>query len=202
MTARPFPNWLEIYRAQPVEQMPWYYLELDPDLARALAAHDIRSGRALDLGTGPGTQAFALAQLGFDVTASDLSEDAVELGRQGSAARGLRIQFVQDDILNTRLSGAFDLVFDRGCFHVFAPELRPRYVQAVRGLLAPTGTFFLKCFSELQPGEVGPYQSSPEQIREVFAPQLELLDFERTHYQGTLAQPPHALFCRLRPKQG
>ena len=202
MTARPFPNWLEIYRDLPLEKMPWYYADLDPDLARALAARGRNAGRVLDLGTGPGTQAYALAALGFDVTASELSAHAVELGRAGNATRGLHVEFVQDDILNTQLTGAFDMVFDRGCFHVFAPELRARYVQAVRGLMAPTGTFFLKCFSELQPGNVGPYQSSPEEIREVFAAHFELLEVERTIYQGTLAEPPHALFCTLRPKRG
>ena len=202
MTERPFPNWLEIYRDQPVEQMPWYYPELDPDLARALGARGLSHGRALDLGTGPGTQAYALAALGFDVTASDLSPHAVELGRKGSATRGLPIAFVQDDILNTQLPGGFDVVFDRGCFHVFAPSLRARYVQAVRGLVAASGTFFLKCFSEEQPGDVGPYRTSPDEIRQVFGEHFEVLSIERSVYQGTLAQLPRALFCSMQLKHG
>lgn len=144
---RPFPNWLEFYRDQPVEQMPWFYAELDPDLERALAAHRLDSGRALDLGTGPATQALALAKRGFVVTASDLSAHAIEQGRARATEHGLQIDFVQDDILSTQLAGPFDLVFDRGCFHVFAPEQRPRYVETLAALVAPGGLLFLKCFS-------------------------------------------------------
>jgi len=201
MTARPFPDWRNIYRDQAAERMPWYYPELDPDLDSALAARGISAGRALDLGTGPATQAYALAECGFDVTASDLSEHAVEQGRAGAATRGLRIDFVQDDILRSQLSGSFDLVFDRGCYHVFEPATRPQYVEAVARLLAPDAVFFLKCFSEEQPGEIGPYQSSPDDIRHVFGARFDVLAIERTVYQGTLPVLPRALFCTLRPKQ-
>lgn len=201
MTARPFPDWHNIYRDQAAQSMPWYYPELDPDLERALDARPTANGRALDLGTGPATQAYALAARGFDVTASDLSEHAVEQGREGAKARGLRVTFVQDDIMNSQLPSGFDLIFDRGCFHVFEPASRARYVEAVARLLAPEGVFFLKCFSEEQPGEIGPYQSSPEQIREVFAARFDVLEIERTVYQGTLAVLPRALFCTLRLKR-
>lgn len=201
MTARQFPNWQELYRDQPVEQMPWYYPQLDPDLERALKARGITDGKALDLGTGPGTQAYALAAQGFDVTASDLSSHAVELGLAGNAKRGLQVKFVQDDILHTRLHGGFDVVFDRGCFHVFAPELRARYVHVVRGLLAPAGTLFLKCFSDRQGGDFGPYRISPAEIQQAFGAFFDVIDIEHTVYQGMMAQLPRALFCTLRLKQ-
>jgi SAM-dependent methyltransferase len=198
MSERSFPNWRELYRDQPVENMPWYYPELDPDLARALDAQALTSGRALDLGTGPGTQAFALAQRGFEVTASDLSAHAVERAQSEGAARGLAIRFVQDDILATGLEAGFDLVFDRGCFHVFPPEQRPHYAQTVSSLVKPGGLFFLKCFSDEQPGEQGPYRLSPNDIADSFRGAFELLSIDRTIYQGTLEVPPRALFCTLR----
>ena len=200
MTARPFPDWHKIYKDQAAERLPWYYPDLDPDLARALEARGIKAGRVLDLGTGPATQAYALAALGFEVTASDISEHAVEQGRAGAAERGLKIDFVRDDVLHSQLRAGFDLIFDRGCYHVFAPELRGHYAQTVARLLAPTGTFFLKCFSEEQPGDVGPYQTSPEEARRVFGEHFEVLAIERTVYQGTLPVLPRALFCTLRLK--
>lgn len=78
MNARRFPDWDDMYRSAPVEGMPWHYPELDPDLERALSQHAVTSGRALDLGTGAGTQACALAARGLEVTGSDLSATAVE----------------------------------------------------------------------------------------------------------------------------
>ena len=193
--ARQFPNWHEFYRQLPVAQMPWYYPELDPDLDRALAKHQLTQGSALDLGTGPGTQAFVLAQRGFRVTATDISTDAIALARKEAAQRGLEIEFREDDVLAGRLDGQFDIVFDRGCFHVLPPSDRPRYVETVAKLVKPQGFFFLKCFSEMQPGDVGPYRSSPEEITATFQGRFKLLSLERTIYQGTLAQPPQALFC-------
>jgi hypothetical protein len=68
--AAPHGLWDERYKDQPVETMPWFYADLDADLAQALDRLGIGSGKALDLGTGPGTQAIALAKRGLDVTSS------------------------------------------------------------------------------------------------------------------------------------
>ena len=193
--ARQLPNWHELYRQLPVAQMPWYYPDLDPDLDRALAKHALTEGSVLDLGTGPGTQAFVLAQRSFRVTATDISEDAIAIAQQEAAQRGLDICFAVDDVLASRLNGPFDIAFDRGCFHVLAPSDRPRYVETIAKLLEPHGCFFLKCLSELQPGDVGPYRCSPEEIEATFQSCFKLLWSERTIYQGTLAEPPQALFC-------
>ena len=126
----------------------------------------------LILGTGPGTQAMQLAQRGFDVTATDISAAAIRLAREKAEAQGLTISWLQDDILSTRLTGPFDLIFDRGCFHVLPPERRQDYVATVAGLLKPGGYFFLKCFSHLQPGTQGPNRFTPEQIQAIFSRQL------------------------------
>src|SRR5262249_22469902 len=146
------PGWEERYQQQAVETMPWFYPELDDDLRQALDQLGLRTGHALDLGTGPGTQAMQLARRGFDVTATDISEAAIHLARQKAEAQGLSITWQQDDILTTRLTGPFDLIFDRGCFHVLPAERRPDYVATIAGLLKPGAFFFLKCFSHLQPG--------------------------------------------------
>lgn len=198
MTSRAFPNWQELYKNQPTESMPWYYPSIDPDLERALSARKLSSGRALDLGTGPATQAMALAERGFEVVGSDLSDEAITQAQQRYSARNARVRFVQDDILDSKLTGQFDVVFDRGCFHVLAPEHRPRYAQTLATLVKPEGHVFLKCFSEDQPGDLGPYRLSPREIEATFKPAFEILSIERTIYQGTLDPPPQALFCILR----
>ena len=74
-----FPGWDAMYQHQAIETMPWFYPELDDDLRQALDQLGLQGGRALDLGTGPGTQALQLAQRGFDVTATDISEAAIRL---------------------------------------------------------------------------------------------------------------------------
>jgi len=198
MTPRIFPNWHELYDQQPVEGMPWYYPGLDPDLERALALHGLREGRLMDLGTGPGTQAIALAERGFEVTGSDLSAGAVAQATRRSAGLHAKLDFVQDDVLDSRVNGTFDIVFDRGCFHVFAPHDRPRYASQLAKWLRPGGWLFLKCFSHEQPGDFGPYRLTPAEIEGTFRSSFESIAIETTVYQGTMNPLPIALFCTLR----
>jgi len=150
-----FPNWEELYRSDTVEALPWYWPTIDPDLEAALARHGVDAGRALDQGTGPGTQAIALAERGFTVTATDVSPAALAYAARKAIARGITVTFVEDDVLAPRLDGPFDVIFDRGCFHVIAPEMRSKYVEVVHRRLAPSGWLFLKTFSHLQPERRG-----------------------------------------------
>lgn len=196
-----FPRWEELYQQQQVESMPWFNPELDDDLGNALDELGLRGGSALDLGTGPGTQAIRLARLGFTVTATDISEAAIHLAREKAQKLGIEITWMQDDILDTRLDRQFELIFDRGLFHVLAPERRGDYVRIVSGLLKTDGYLFLKCFSRLQPGEQGPYRFTPEQIREIFGSRLSVLSIKETVYQGALDPLPHALFCIMRKRK-
>jgi 2-polyprenyl-3-methyl-5-hydroxy-6-metoxy-1,4-benzoquinol methylase len=195
---RMFPEWVQFYRSQPVEAMPWYFEALDPDLEGALSRHGITSGKAVDIGTGPGTQAMALAERGFSVTGTDLAEAAVEGAAVKARERGLDIEFKADDILHTGLSGPFDFAFDRGCFHVLPVAARADYVRTIAGLLRPGGYLFLKTFSTLQPGEMGPYQFSPDDIKSIFGGLFEVLSIDETVYQGTFKPLPRALFSVLK----
>jgi 2-polyprenyl-3-methyl-5-hydroxy-6-metoxy-1,4-benzoquinol methylase len=197
MNARVFPNWNELYQKQASETLPWYFPTLDPDLERGLAARKLSQGRALDLGTGPGTQAVALAERGFHVIGSDLSGHAIEQARTRYAEKKLSLEFVQDDVLSSELTPGFDLVFDRGCFHVMSPELRAGYAQTLATLVKPGAVFFLKTFSCEQPGDVGPYRLTLGEIESTFKAAFEIVSVERTVYQGTLDPLPIAWFCTL-----
>jgi 2-polyprenyl-3-methyl-5-hydroxy-6-metoxy-1,4-benzoquinol methylase len=196
-THHEFPHWEQLYQQQNVESMPWFNPELDQDLARALDELQLRDGSILDLGTGPGTQAMQLAGRGFDVTATDISETAIDLAGKMAKEQGVEIDWKRDDILDTHLDRKFEMIFDRGCFHVIDPERREEYASAVAALLKPGGYLFLKCFSHLQPGEQGPYRFTPEQIREIFGSRLSIRSIDETVYQGTLNPLPRALFCVL-----
>lgn len=194
---RGFPSWDELYRNDAIEKLPWFFAELDPDLAKALDENGVKPGaRVLDQGTGPGTQARELTRRGYAVTASDLSPHAIDYARRH--AEGAKITFVVDDVLATKLTGPFDAIFDRGCFHVFPPEARRAYVASMKKLLAPNGFLFLKTFSHLQPGDQGPHRFTREAIHDAFDADFEVLSIADTVYQGQLDPFPRALFSVLR----
>src|SRR6185437_7858314 len=115
-TTRSFPNWNLIYRDEKVADMPWYNEKLDYDLEEEIVQRNIKGTeiKILDIGTGPGTQAIRLSELGFNVTGSDLSEYAIEKAKQLSN----RVNFIIDDILNSKFKeNEFEYIFARGCFH-------------------------------------------------------------------------------------
>lgn len=195
---RGFPSWDEIYKQDVIDELPWYWPTLDPDLDAALARHGLVSGRVLDQGTGPGTQAIALAERGFTVTASDVSAAAVAYASRKAGERGVTVAFVQDDVLAPRLTGPFDVILDCGCFHVLAPDKRAGYADTMHRLLAPSGWLFVKTFSDHQPGEQGPHRFAPDDLRRIFEARFDAVEILDTVYQGQLDPYPKALFAALR----
>lgn len=110
--SRGFPDWDELYRTGEIEKLPWYWPSIDPDLDAALTNHAIVSGKALDIGTGPGTQAIALARRGFDVTATDVSPAALEYAARKAHETGAHVTFARADILGGGVAlGSFNLIF-------------------------------------------------------------------------------------------
>jgi SAM-dependent methyltransferase len=196
--SRPFPHWDNLYANEAsVGSLPWYNKNLDDDLREQLCRLNITQGRFLDLGTGPATQAIELSKLGFQVTATDISENAIIRAKRMSKD----IEFIVDDILDTKLKkDSFDYVFDRGCFHVLEPSSRHRYVSQVSKILRDGRLLFLKTFSAKEPSMDGPYRFSIDEINSIFGYRFVMDSFKETVYQGTLDILPKALFIVLRKK--
>ena len=195
-----FPDWDSYYKENKVEKMPWYEKKLDPDLENEIKSRKLDGGKFLDLGTGPGTQAIQLANLGFETTGSDLSENAILKAKKLSS----KVNFVKDDLLKSHLPDEeFTYILDRGCFHVFEPEERPEYVTQIKRILAKNGIFFLKCMSGKEKDlsdDKGPHKFSQHELRDVFSEDFQIESIKETVYHGTLNPLPKALFAVLRKK--
>ena len=194
-----FPDWDTLYQSQRVETMPWYNENFDFDLEKELDERMIINNtndsiKFLDLGTGPATQAIWLAKRGFKVIGSDLSEAAINRARE-IYANEENVNFIVDDILNSKFKdNEFDYIFDRGCFHVLLPADRQKYISKIKQILKKDGILFLKCFSDKEPRQEGPYKFSAEQIRDLFGESFRIDSIKETVYQGTLNPFPKALF--------
>lgn len=192
------PTWDQFYRNHRIEDLLFSCATLDPDLDFALSRHDIRRGRVLDEGCGPGSQAILLAQRGFEVTAADISPFIVEYAKSAAREHGVSISCIVDNVLDSKLNGLFDVVFDRGCYHGLPALARARYVETVSRLTRSSGWLFLKAFSHLEQRNDGPDRFSPDDINRAFGSTFEVVDVIDTVYQGRFAVPPKALFCSLR----
>ena len=195
-----FPDWDTYYKENNVEEMPWYESNLDSDLEYEIKSRSLSRGKFLDLGTGPGTKAMQLSNLGFDVTGSDISENAITKAKTLSK----NVNFVTDDFLNSKLpKNEFDFILDRGCFHVFDIEQRPNYVTQIKHILEKNGILFLKCMSieeKILPGDKGPNRLSKSELKQVFSNDFEIDSIKDTVYQGTMDPLPKALFAVLKKK--
>jgi ubiquinone/menaquinone biosynthesis C-methylase UbiE len=203
-TRKSFPDWEILYKNQRVETMPWYNENLDSDLQEELDKRKISADdgkKFLDVGTGPATQAIMLSKRGFTVVGSDLSEAAINRARK-KYPKDPDVNFIVDDILNTRFKDdEFDYIFDRGCFHVLSPSDRNKYINKIHQILKKqNGMLFLKCFSDKEPRQEGPYKFSQDEIRDLFGKSFKIHSIEETVYQGTLDPLPKALFVVMTNK--
>ncbi|MDQ6954465.1 MAG: nitroreductase family protein [Mariprofundaceae bacterium] len=194
-------GWEARYQETTIEQLPWFYAELDDDIQQSLDTLHLTSGSALDLGCGPGTQALSLAKRGFVVTASDVSWTAIESARKLAVAEQADITFHVDNVLNSALNQQFDLIIDRGVFHCF-PESNDQqaYLDTVGRLLPAGGILLLKCFHKDETCEMGPPGRYDEaDIRRFFADDFELIEARSTRFGSpSCADSPMALFCVLK----
>jgi release factor glutamine methyltransferase len=108
---------------------------------RALARMtDIERPRALDVGTGSGAIALALADERPDarVTATDVSDDALALARENAERLGLDVELVHTSLLDG-LAGPFDLVVSNPPYVLANEELPPELAYEPREALIEEG---------------------------------------------------------------
>lgn len=191
--------WDQLYRSSEVSQLPWYTPALDSDIARAIDARVARGARILDLGTGPATQAIALAKRGYEVVGTDIAAAAVVKAKHAATREGVRIDFRVDNILESTLpTGFVDAIVDRGMFHVLPPEERSRYVETVHRILRPNGLLILKAFSDKETRQGGPYHFSPADLGSIFRTAFDVLSIEDALFHGPNTHPPKALIAAFR----
>jgi SAM-dependent methyltransferase len=192
------PDWQRVYESAPAEALPWHFEGLDPDVKAELLGgkHEVRT--ALDLGCGLGSQAAALTALGLKATGTDISAAAV------ARAKALypETDFIVDDATRTALPTEFDLVVDRGCFHVLDSISHEAYLKSLVKLLGPKGLFLLKVLS-LENGNApfGPLRFTPKEIHQIFDPAFRILSLRRTTFQGPTARAPIAWFTVMRRRE-
>jgi SAM-dependent methyltransferase len=119
----------------------WHLSEPSPELRRAVEAGWLpTSGRVLDIGCGLGTELAYVRSLGAFTVGIDVSMEALRLarGKHGDS-------FVCADAAHLPfLSGTFDAVIDRGCFHYLDATSRVMYAGEARRVLRSRGRMLLR----------------------------------------------------------
>jgi SAM-dependent methyltransferase len=133
---------------------PWDKGITPPELIDFVKTH--APGTALDLGCGTGTNTVYLAQKGWKATGIDYSWRAIQIARKRAHRFGLDVDLQLGDV--TRLdhwSGKYDLILDIGCLHNLSDQGRQVYLNQVKLLLAPEGTFLVYLILRRESGDPG-----------------------------------------------
>jgi SAM-dependent methyltransferase len=162
----PLPGWDDAYADS--APAPWDIGRPQPAFVR-LADAGLLRGRLLDAGCGTGENTLLAAERGADAMGVDVSPLAIKRARGKAVERGIAARFEVADVLSLgQLGLAFDTVIDSGVFHVFNDDDRARYVASLASVLQPGRTCYLMCFSEHQPGDVGPRRVRQDELRSAF----------------------------------
>ena len=136
----------------------------------ALAEAGLIAGPVLDAGCGTGEHTLMCASRGLAATGVDIAPTALRAAEDKARQRGLAARFRRQDARDlASLGETFAPVLDCGLFHVFGEEDRAAYVAALHSALRPGGRYLMLCFSDRQPGTVGPHRLTGEQLRAAFA---------------------------------
>jgi len=187
-------------------ELPWDSSEADPNLVELVRSGVVAKGRVLEIGCGTGTNALWLASQGFEVLALDLAPLAVERARAKAAAAprdaAESCSFEVHDFLNGEPPpGSFQLVFDRGCFHVFDDSKDQLTFAARVGKLLANGGHWLSLLGSTEgpAREMGPPRRSAREILQAIEPAVELVQLRAMDFDGPPgAPPPKAWFCLSR----
>jgi SAM-dependent methyltransferase len=205
------PSWDDSYAGR--VPAPWDIGRPQPAFVR-LARQGLLTGQLLDAGCGTGEQTLLAASSGADALGVDVSPLAIERARGKAAARGVpaaaggqmgSARFEVADALSLGdLGQSFDTILDSGLFHVFDDPSRARYVTSLASVLRPGGRLYLMCFSDRQPGTVGPRRVSQDELRAAFsdgwtilAIQADTFEVNRGFFDGTTTQAWLATVSRV-----
>jgi cyclopropane fatty-acyl-phospholipid synthase-like methyltransferase len=172
----------EMYAATP----PWDIGRPQPALAELADGGEV-TGRVLDAGCGTGEHALMAARLGLVATGIDAAPAAIAIAERKARDRGLPVRFLVGSALDLgSLGEQFDTVIDAGLFHVFDDEDRRRYVENLRAAITRGGRYLLLCFSDRQPGRLGPRRVTEAEIRHSFAQGWSVDTLERATFELTV----------------
>jgi SAM-dependent methyltransferase len=193
----PNPTWNDRYASG--DPLPWDTGTPDPLLVEMVESRLIPPGRTLEVGCGTGTNAIYLASRGFEVLGVDISPLAIEKAQSKGA---VRCRFETGDFLAAAPAGGpFDVVFDRGCFHVFDEDRdRARFAERVASQLADRGLWLsLVGSTEGPPRDAGPPRRSARDLVNAIEPHLELVEL-RTAEFGVNEEQLRAWRCLSRKR--
>jgi len=177
-------GWFEdLYAASDTEGdgVPWASMETHRSFAEWLGTHhlDGKEKSALVVGCGMGDDALELESRGFDVTAFDVSDSAINYCKERFPDSG--VGFVQADLFDppTKWAENFDFVLEIYTVQAVPPAYEAKAIRNIAGFVAPGG--LLLVIAEVGTGERSfekgpPWLLTPEHVESFVSHDLRVVD--------------------------
>ncbi len=183
--------------------IPWYTGRADYNLINCIDEHTISKCKTLELGCGTGDNAIWLSQKGFEVSAFDLSQIAINQAKLRAGEIGVNVNFFVADFLKDNIKGApFEFIFDRGVFHSFDEENEQNlFVKNVAGHLADDGHWLslIGSADETREGQ-GPPRRSAYTVAKAVEPYFKIISLKASKFDSLDKIPPKIWICLLQKR--
>lgn len=169
------------------DALPWDTGKAAPELTAYFSRVSTIPKSVLELGCGTGTNAIWMVQQGCKVVATDISPTAIEWAQNKAKSAGVNVEFKVSDICkeNPVVPNSVDFVFDRGVFHVMAPDMRSHFAKKVSEALTPGGMWLClagSCDQKREPDSPGPPQLSAVELFTHIEPYFEVHKLARMNF--------------------
>ena len=142
------------------ENIPWAKQKVNPLLQTYLDEKIEHEGKALVIGCGLGDDAMALADAGYEVTAIDVSQTALDLAQ--ARFPNANIDFKKQDIFE--YDETFDFVFEAFTIQSLPVEFREKMIKAVANTIRKDGKLLVIAHKREEAFEGPPWPLTTEDI--------------------------------------
>jgi len=163
-------------------QTPWDSGKPSEELLRVLDAGKLTGSSVLEFGCGTGTNAIALAQREYKVTATDIVAQAIDIARKKAQTAGVAVDFRVADTLKDDLGRPYDVLFDRGVYHCLRTVSLQQF-QAFLKRSTSVGSWWLSLAGNAkEETDPGPPVVSEEEIRAELGPLFDIAELREFRF--------------------
>jgi methyl halide transferase len=176
-------DYLDFVRQRYVDgDAPWDSGRPSSELIRVVQAGLLPGQTALEFGCGTGTNAVELARRGYQVTAVDLVDVAIDRAREKARRDGMTIDFRLGDLTQLNLGGPYDVLFDRGVYHTIRMRNLPGFLTTLQRVTRQGSRWLSLAGNPREPREAGPPTVREEEIRSELGPLFNILDLHEFRF--------------------
>lgn len=164
------------------EETTWDLGEPSPPFVSLYQEGAFKKGSRIAIpGCGKGHEVLFFAGKGFEVTAIDFADEALQIVNKRLDDSGLKAELVRADFLNlsSTFNEAFDYLLEQTCYCAIEPVNRSDYVRTAHRLLRPNGEF-LGLFYDIDNIDGPPFGASGEEVRQRFSPYFRIEYLEKS----------------------